>query len=171
MDARAPAATLLRSATDADVDRLVVLINAAYQVEKFFIAGDRTDAGDLRARMQRGEFLVLEPEPSVFAGCVFVSINGSDGFMGMLSVSPERQGQGIGTTLAIAAEDHCRSRGCTRMEIEVVNLRTELPPFYRRLGYEEAGERPFPDATRATRACHFVVMRKSIRTGEAAGRS
>src|SRR5262249_45903364 len=87
-------------------------------------------------------------------------------FMGMLSVLPERQGQGIGRTLVIAAEDHCRSRGCTWMEIEVVNLRTELPPFYRRLGYQEADERPFPDAARAMRPCHFVVMRKPIRAGE-----
>ena len=171
MDAQAPATLLLRSATDADIDRLVVLINAAYQVEKFFIDGDRTDAEDLRARMRRGEFVVLEGEPGFFAGCVFVSSNGSDGFMGMLSVSPERQGQGIGTRLAIAAEDHCRSRGSTWIEVEVVNLRTELPPFYRSLGYEEAGERPFPDAARAARACHFVVMRKPIGTGETAGGS
>jgi len=162
---------LLRSATDADVGRLVVLINAAYQVEKFFICGERTDAEDLRARLRRGEFLVLEPEPGVFAGCVFVSVDGPDGFMGMLSVLPERQGQGIGTTLVIAAEDHCRSQGCTWMEIEVVNLRTELPPFYRRLGYREADERPFPDAARSLRPCHFVVMRKPLPAGEAGERS
>ena len=159
----------LRTAADADVDRLVELINAAYEVEKFFVTGDRTDAVDLRSRMQRGVFLVIEPEPGAIAGCVYVAVDGGQGFMGMLSVSPSSQRQGLGRTLAIAAEDHCRSQGCTSIEIEVVDLRRELPPFYRQLGYEEAGERPFPDTTRTTRACHFVVMRKRLAKGNAEG--
>ena len=152
----------LRIATDADVDGLVRLINAAYEVEQFFVVGDRTDGSDLRARLQWGRFLILESEPGALVGCVFVSVNGDNGFMGMLSVSPASQGRGLGRALAVAAEEYCRSHGCTEIEIEVVNLRTELPPFYRKLGYRESGERPFPDTSRTTRACHFVVMRKML---------
>jgi hypothetical protein len=49
------------------------------------------------------------------------------------------------------------------MEIEVVNLREELPPYYRRLGYVERGTRPFPDVERTSRPCHFIVMDKDLR--------
>jgi len=159
----------LRIATDADVDRLVALINAAYEVEKFFVTGDRTSAADLRSRMQRGQFLIVESKPEGMVGCVFVAVHGADGFMGMLSVLPASQGHGLGRALSIAAEEHCRSHGCTEIEIEVVNLRTELPPYYRKLGYRESGERPFPDAERLTQPCHFVVMRKRLVTGTADG--
>jgi GNAT superfamily N-acetyltransferase len=117
----------IRVATDADVHGLVSLINAAYEVEKFFVIGDRTDATDLRLRMQRGQFLLIESEPGAIAGCAFVAINGCQGFLGMLSVAPARQGHGVGRALAIAAEEYCRSHGCAEIEIEVVNLRTELP--------------------------------------------
>ena len=48
------------------------------------------------------------------------------------------------------------------MEIEVVSLRTELPPFYERLGYALTGTRPFPDMHKSRMACEFLVMRKAI---------
>ena len=38
----------------------------------------------------------------------------------------------------------------------------ELPPFYRRFGYAEAGTRPFLDTERATGPCHFIVMTKAL---------
>jgi hypothetical protein len=59
-----------------------------------------------------------------------------------------------------AAEDHCRNAGCREMELEVVNLRTELPPFYRKFGYLETGTRPFPDVEKSKLPCHFIVMSK-----------
>src|SRR5262245_15918455 len=158
----------LRIATDADIDGLVSLINAAYEVEKFFIVGDRTDGAEVRSRMQRGRFLLVESEPGAIAGCAFVAVNGREGFLGMLSVTPSRQGHGLGRALTIAAEEYCRSHGCAEIEVEVVNVRAELPPFYRKLGYRESGQRPFPDADKTTIPCHFVLMRKPLMTTTAA---
>lgn len=60
-----------------------------------------------------------------------------------------------------AAEQHARAAGCAAMDISVVNLRAELPPFYHRLGYRETGTAPFTDQ-RATQPCHFVLMSKSL---------
>ena len=37
------------------------------------------------------------------------------------------------------AEQHARALGCGTVDIRVVNLREELPPFYRSLGYVETG--------------------------------
>ena len=48
------------------------------------------------------------------------------------------------------------------MELDVVNLRTELPLHYRKFGYVEHSTRPFPDGEHITRACHCIVMRKPL---------
>jgi hypothetical protein len=48
------------------------------------------------------------------------------------------------------------------VDISVVDLRTELPPFYRRLGYVETGTAPFPDPAKAKRPCHFILMSKPL---------
>jgi GNAT superfamily N-acetyltransferase len=151
----------IRTATPAEAPALAALISLAYRVEDFFKIGDRTDADDVRERMTRGDFLVIEDERGV-AGCVYVTWHGDVGYFGMLSIDPARQGQGLGSQLIAAAEAHCRTAGCGTMELEVVNLREELPPFYRRFGYTESGTRPFTDTERASRPCHFIVMSKTL---------
>jgi len=46
--------------------------------------------------------------------------------------------------MVAAAEDYCRAADCRFMDLTIVNLRTELPAFYHRLGYTESGTLPFP---------------------------
>jgi GNAT superfamily N-acetyltransferase len=152
----------VRAARDDDAMALAALVTAAYRVEAFFVEGDRTNPNDVRERMRRGEFLVLEDRDDTPVGCVYVEIRGKRGYFGMLAIAPARQGRGLGGQLVRAAEDHCARAGCREMEIEVVNLRTELPPYYRRLGYREDGITPFPDSERVLRPCHFIVMRKAL---------
>ena len=151
----------IREATVEEAPRLAALINAAYRVEDFFKIGDRIDVGGVLAKMQSGRFLVLEDGAAV-AGCVYVEINGAVGYFGLLSIDPSRQKQGLGARLIELVENTCRDAGCTEMELDVVNLRTELPPYYRRLGYVEQGTRAFPEGENITRACHCIVMRKPL---------
>jgi GNAT superfamily N-acetyltransferase len=153
---------VIRPSRDDEAEAVAALITLAYRVEDFFVTGDRTDASDVRRRMQHGEFLVLENPRGTLVGCVFVELRGDRGYFGMLSVDPARQGEGLGRALVTAAESRCRAAGCHEMEIEVVNLRTELPPFYRRLGYAPEGTRPFPSDARITQPCHFIVMTKLL---------
>lgn len=150
-----------RRATVEDAGTLAALINLAYRVEDFFKIGDRTDADDLQKRMEDGAFLVLEDAAGI-AGAVYVALHGTTGYFGMLSIDPARQGQGLGSRLIAEAEGYCRDAGCSVMELEVVNLRTELPPFYKRFGYAEHGTRPFTDTERTSRPVHFIVMTKSL---------
>ena len=57
----------------------------------------------------------------------------------MLSIAPAWQRQGLGRRLIDAVEARARERGCRVMDIHIVNLREELPPYYRRFGYAETG--------------------------------
>lgn len=155
-------ATGYRFATKADVSALVSLINAAYQVEKFFKIGERTDADEVASHLESGRFLLLEDGPTL-TGCIYVELRGERSYVGMLSVSPARQKQGIGMRLMAAAEEFCREMGCRFLDLTVVNLRTELPPIYERYGYRVTGTAPFPaDAMPVKLPCSFITMSKPL---------
>ena len=143
-----------------DVPDLVRIINAAYEVEKFFVSGDRTDAATVQRLMTTGAFVVTRDEGGL-SGCVYVERRGPRGYFGMLAVDPSRQRSGLGRRLIGLAEQYVRDHGGSAMDIRVVNLRTELPPFYRTLGYAETGVEPVSDP-RAIRPFHFIVMSKPL---------
>jgi N-acetylglutamate synthase-like GNAT family acetyltransferase len=152
---------MFRRATESDVPAITALINVAYELEKFFKIGDRTDEAEVGALMRESAFLVHE-EGREIIGCVHVAVNGERGYFGLLAVHPAKRGQKLGARLVAAAEAFCREAGCRAMDLSVVHLRTELPPFYRALGYTERATAPFPHPERATRACHMIVMSKDL---------
>ncbi len=60
-----------------------------------------------------------------------------------------------------AAEAHCqRQLCCPIIELDVVNLRTELFGFYEHMGYVRTGILPFPDESRLMQPAHLVTMQK-----------
>src|SRR6476659_6357536 len=61
------------------------------------------------------------------------------------------------------ADQHARARGCGGVDIRVVNLRDELPPFYRSLGYVETGRSEPVDDPGASKPYHFILMAKDLR--------
>lgn len=152
----------IRTADAADADALAGLINAAFVVERFFKAGNRTSPAAVRSLMATGAILVADDATGAPAGSVFVEIRGDRAAIGMVSVDPSRQRRGLGRALMAAAERHARAHGCVAADISIVNLREELPPFYRRLGYEEAGTAPFDPKEPTTRECHFTLMAKTL---------
>jgi GNAT superfamily N-acetyltransferase len=153
----------IREATPADVPALVPLVNRAFEIEKFFSGADRTDTDEMLRMMSDGTYLVSEDEQGPL-GCVYVKINGEAGYFGMLAVDPARQKSGMGARLIAAAEDFARKRRCSVMEITVVNIRPELFPYYRKLGYVDVG----PEGRRAVLKreplidYHLIRMRKPL---------
>ncbi|HVQ42741.1 MAG TPA: GNAT family N-acetyltransferase [Vicinamibacterales bacterium] len=143
-----------------DIPDLVRVINAAYEVEKFFVSGDRTAEDTVRRLMSKGAFLVTR-DYGRLAGCVYVELRGARAYFGMLSVEPARQGSGLGRRLVDEAEQYARDHGCEAMDIRVVNLRSELLPFYRKLGYVERATEPVDDP-RALQPFHFILMSKAL---------
>ena len=154
----------IREAAPADVDAIVRVTNAAFAVERFFTPVDRTSGERVASLLAKGAFLIAEADasPLLLLGSVYVERRGDRIYIGLLAVDPSAQGQGIGRTLMDAAEAYGRARGCTVAEVTVVNVRTELPPFYRTLGYQETGTLPFDRNEPITQPCHFIVMRKPL---------
>jgi ribosomal protein S18 acetylase RimI-like enzyme len=151
----------LEAAGEADAGAVTEVVNAAYrEAESFFHAGPRTTVDEVRARLGRGTFLVARG-PEGVDGCVYVESDGARGYLGMLAVSPRRQGSGLGPRLVQAGEAYLRQRGVALLAIDVISLRQELLGFYDRLGYRVTGTRPFEDP-KLLLPCHLVVMEKSL---------
>lgn len=152
-----------RLAVQQDMSAIIGLVNTAFVVEDF-LEGTRTDEQRMSAMMQKGEFLVAEDESGRLVAAVYTECSGEHAYLGMLAVDPSRQGTGLGRMITEAAEEYCRDRGCQHMRITVLSLRSQLLPFYRKLGYAEAGTEPFRPSRplRAGVECHAIVMRKSL---------
>ena len=89
-------------------------------------------------------------------------LRGMRGFFALLSVDPDYQGRGLARRLVEAVETHCRSAGCTSLDLDVVNLREELPAFYDRLGFKPIATAPFPQPHKLKRDAHLVLMSKPL---------
>lgn len=163
-----PIAASIRPARPADALEIARLVNAAYQVEAFFVDGERTSASDVLSKMNDGTFLVIDA-PEGLVGAVFV-----DGFhlaatagvatIGMLSVAPNVARLGLGRRLLAVAEALASALGSHAARLYVVNVRTELIRWYRSLGYVEIGDAPY--VHRPTKQpVHFVVLAKPLSKG------
>jgi GNAT superfamily N-acetyltransferase len=165
MDRREPVDADLvktRTAGSADAEGIARLVNLAFRPERFFIDNDRTDAEKVRALLQKGNFLLAD-EAGTLIGCVYVELRGERGYFGLLAVDPARQRAGLGSCLIEAAEEYCRAAGCLFMDLTIVNLRKELPGYYRRHGYVENGTLPFPEDQHPPKMpCHLVSMSKGL---------
>jgi len=152
----------IRTASPADAASIAGLVNRAYQVEAFFVQGDRTSAAEVRHLMDQGRFLVVDrgDSPGILAS-IFTSIEGDRGYFGLLAVEPEAQGRGLGGRLIREAEADAARSGCSVMAIKVVNLRTDLLRRYQTLGYGIVGTEPYVSRP-VIQPCHFVNMEKVL---------
>jgi GNAT superfamily N-acetyltransferase len=149
----------VRAAEPADAAELVRVINAAFNpAESFFVDGDRISLDEVRRYFDKGVFLVAGD----MAGCVYVELRSDRAYFGLLSVDPARQKSGVGKALIDAAETYGREHGCGSMDIRIVNLRSELPAFYRKLGYLETGTEEFTPGVPTKLPCHFIKMHKVL---------
>lgn len=144
-----------------DAENIAELVNAAFRPERFFAEADRTNPDKVRELLHKGKFLLTE-EAGKLTGCVYVELRDDRGYFGLLAVEPALQRSGLGSRMVTAAEEYCRAAGCHIMDLTIVNLRTELPAFYHRLGYAENGTLPFPSDQHANQPCHLVKMSKSL---------
>ncbi|MEP6507431.1 MAG: GNAT family N-acetyltransferase [Gemmatimonadales bacterium] len=154
-----------RYATSKDIPELVRIINNAYRVEDFFVDGDRTNPDDVKSRMETPDscFIVIDSaDTSSLAAGVWLDVHENRGHFAVLSVDPSCQGKGMARVLIDAVEAHCRDAGCQWLDIEVVNLREELPLFYAKFGFKPNGTAVFPDTGKLKRAAYLDLMTKPL---------
>ncbi len=151
----------LREAGSADADRIAALVNRAFLAESWFKSADRTNAAQVRELLSKGLFLLLEEEARLLA-CVYLEPRSDRVYLGMLSVEQDVQGRGIGSRMMLEAEDFARRAGHVAIDLRIVHVREELLPYYRKLGYVEAGTEPAPNFPGVKIPIHFVLMSKSL---------
>jgi N-acetylglutamate synthase-like GNAT family acetyltransferase len=156
------AATLsIRAATADDVARIVDLLNLAFAMERAFIDRDRTSIAEIARLQDTGTFFVIDGDEGTLAACMYVEKRADRMYLGMLAVHPSQQKRGLGRRMMADAESHALALGCRAIDIRIVDRRTELPPFYRLLGFADRGTEPFDDAL-LKKPCHFILMSKEL---------
>jgi predicted N-acetyltransferase YhbS len=144
-----------------DAESVSRLINDAFRSERFFSDEDRTNPGEVGDLMKKGIFLLAKEAGDMIA-CVYLEPRGDRFYLGLLSVEPSRQKSGMGSFLMNASEDYARSQGAHAMDLQIVNVRTELPSYYGRFGYVETGAIPFPPHKKTKMPCHLVIYSKNL---------
>ena len=148
---------ILRAAGQHDVPALRDLIERAYRGESAragwtheadLLGGQRTDRAALaRIVDDPGQRLLCLEDRAAPIGCVALERkSGALAYLGMLTVDPARQADGLGRRMLAEAERFARTRwNSRRIEMTVIEQRGELIGWYERRGYRRTGERrPFP---------------------------
>lgn len=150
-----------RTASHADIDALVALVESAYRgdasragwtTEADLLGGRRTGADDIAGCIDRDRSVILVGERNgELLACAHVAVDCSGnrsgvGYFGMFSVRPELQGLGVGKALLAEAERLVREDWhLPIMRMTVIDVRDELIAFYERRGYRRTGIlKPFP---------------------------
>ena len=157
------AGVTFREADERDMDAMMEVVNAAFEEEAFFVNRPRTHAAQLAEHFRTGHFLLAHQGAQLIAS-VYYEVRGERGYLGMLAVRPGHQRAGLGRAVMQAAEGVLREAGCSIAEIAVVNVRTALPPIYRKLGYVEVGLEEPPQELREklTMPVQLVKMEKPL---------
>jgi len=151
----------IRAAELKDAEKLTRLVNRAFVAESPYIAGERINVDGMRELLSRGTFLLGELDGALLAG-VFIERRGENAHIGLVSVDPDRQGEGFGLRIMSAAEAYCRQAGFPEMELRFINHRAELQHFYARCGFAPTGRIESPEPARAKVPFHFVQMAKAL---------
>ena len=150
---------LIEPATVEDLEALHALIHSAYRGdsarrgwthEADLLDGQRTDREALAATLaDRRQLMLVARDGDALAGCIALTDKGGElVYIGLVTVDPSRQADGIGRQLLDAAEQAGQRRfAAIRAELTVIGQRRDLIGWYERRGYRLTGERrPFPAA-------------------------
>jgi ribosomal protein S18 acetylase RimI-like enzyme len=146
---------MITKATKEDIPEINILVNSAYRgesskkgwtTEEHLLGGIRTDEAGLTQTFDNEPITVLKfTENNKIIGVVSLEKQGNKLYLGMLTVSPDLQGGGVGKQLLKAAEVFAKEENIPKIVMTVISVRSELIAWYERHGYVRTGEtKPFP---------------------------
>jgi len=125
----------IRRATDCDLDRLMVLDEAAFPPHW------RMSAGELRrALRQAANFTVLELDGAIRAFQITTRCD-TEAHLSRLAVHPDYQGRGLGSRLLADVIRRCRTRGLASLTVNTQAHNRRSLRLYRRFGFRRTGPR------------------------------
>jgi ribosomal protein S18 acetylase RimI-like enzyme len=139
-------------ATEKDIHELVQLMDSAYRGDSakqgwtneadLFIGSKRTDESTVKELMRNpgAVFLKYMSEENKIDGCVFFQKKQDRLYLGMFSVAPTAQGNGIGKKILSEADDYAKKHDCKSIYMTVITIREELIAWYEKHGYTKTGE-------------------------------
>lgn len=146
----------ISEASRADVTKICSLVNSAYRgdtsrkgwtTEADLLGGIRIDEERLLQHFKEPDSTILKCTNAnqQITGCVYLKKQQEQLYLGMLTVAPELQGNGIGKMLLQASEEKSKELNCKSIVMTVITYRFELINWYKRHGYLETGQKhPFP---------------------------
>lgn len=168
---------MITPATEADVEALKKLVNAAYRgdssrqgwtSEADLLDGTRISEKTLLAILHSDSLILKYEENDQLLGCVELRPENDCLYLGMLTVRPTEQSKGIGKKLLAAAESIAKEKNCHTLYMYVISERTELIAWYGRHGFYDTGKRkPFylPDESfgKPKKELEFCVLEKVVK--------
>jgi ribosomal protein S18 acetylase RimI-like enzyme len=139
-----------RQATANDIPCIVALVNAAYRgeisklgwtTEAYILGGQRTDSREIGELINQPDSLILlclRGDEAI--GTAHLRRHDQGAYLGMFTIKPALQGQGLGKQFLTAAEQTAQQRWqADTITMSVITLRHELIAYYERRGYRRSG--------------------------------
>lgn len=143
----------LQTATSEQATELAKLVNSAYRgeyaqlgwtTETDLLGGQRTDAESLvkliESPLNQIEIAYDGNSQKIIGSVHLIQEPPDTLYIGMLTVEPTLQGQGLGKILLNHIEQVAKAYGFKRVRFTVIPTRTELVAFYERRGYTPTGK-------------------------------
>ncbi len=135
----------------ADAAELTNLVNSAYRGESsqkgwtseaHLLGGIRIDEPTMAEYLQAENTTILKytNDTGQIIACVYLQQQQQKLYLGMLTVSPTLQANGIGRQLLHEAEKMAHTLNCTSIFMTVITTRHELLNWYERRGYKHTGK-------------------------------
>jgi len=150
----------ITEATAADTAELTKLVNSGYRgesskkgwtTEAHLLGGIRIDEPTMASYFEDPNIIILKytNAEGQIIGCVYLEVKKGKLYLGMLTVSPTQQTNGIGRQMLHEAERVAVGLNCPAIYMTVISTRHELIQWYERRGYHATGEmEPFHEGGR-----------------------
>jgi ribosomal protein S18 acetylase RimI-like enzyme len=162
---------------EAVVVGLVRVINRAYAVGEeglWLDGGARITPAEIAEAVRRGDIVAARLDGEIVACASVRMLDATTADLGLISVDPDRQGEGLGREVVRAAEELMHARGVATAQLEVLvptgwvhPWKVRLREWYERLGYRVVRTAPFDEVAPQLRPhlatpCEFLIFRKPL---------